>query len=312
MDNKRTVYLIAGPTAVGKSDIAYELAKKIDGEIINCDSVQLYKYMDIGSAKPDSEKMDMVKHHLYSIIEPDYYMTASTYQQLALACIDNVLARGKTPIVVGGTGLYLNSILYDMDFAGEKKDDGTRRKELEQMAEENGSEYMHQYLSAMHPESAERIHPNNTRKIIRAIEAFEEGDGIQPLDECPLNDKYDFRLYIINMDREELYKRINDRVDKLLEMGLLKEAEDLRNRGYSTSLSSMKAIGYKELFDYLDENIDFDTAVENIKKDTRHYAKRQTTWFKRYDFANNIEIKDDDTPAGVTRMIINAILESEE
>jgi tRNA dimethylallyltransferase len=188
-----TVYIIAGPTAVGKSLIAFYLAKRIGGEIVNCDSVQLYKYMDVGSAKPPEEEMKKIRHHLYSIVEPDYNMTVATYQKLAITVIDDILARGKTPIVCGGTGLYLNSILYDMSFAG-SKGNAQRRQELEEMAESNGAEYMHQYLAALDPESASRIHPNNTRKIIRAIEAYEEGHGIGDLSELTLNPKYEFRL----------------------------------------------------------------------------------------------------------------------
>lgn len=305
------VYFIAGPTAVGKSDVAIELAKKIDGEIINCDSVQLYKYMDIGSAKPSDEDMETVKHHLFSIIEPSYNMTVATYQKLAFACIDNVLSRGKAPIIVGGTGLYLNSILYDMDFAGDN-DGGLRRKELEKMAEENGTEYMYQYLTAIHPESAERIHPNNLRKIIRAIEAFEVGDGIKSMDECPLNSKYDFLFFALNMEREKLYDRINNRVDVLLRNGLIEEVQSLKNQGYSSNNSSMKAIGYKEVMDYLDGNIDYDTAVDNIKKDTRHFAKRQLTWLRRYDFAHWIDIGEEDSSASITRKIIFEILKNED
>ena len=173
MEN-RTVYIISGPTAVGKSLISYYLAKKIGGEIVNCDSIQLYKYMDIGSAKPSDREMDVVKHHLYSIVEPDESMTVARYRDLALDTINEILSRGKTPIVVGGTGLYLNSILYDMTFANSEADE-KRRAELEAIAEEHGNEYMHAFLEAIDPDAASRIHPNNLRKIIRAIEAFEYG-----------------------------------------------------------------------------------------------------------------------------------------
>ena len=282
---KKTVYIISGPTAVGKSLIAFYLAKRINGEIINCDSVQLYKYMDIGSAKPSDHEMSVVKHHLYSIVEPDYNMTVATYQKLANAVIENVISRGKTPIVCGGTGLYLNSILYDMSFAG-SKGDAARREELERMAEQNGSDYMYQYLNALDPESASRIHPNNTRKIIRAIEAYELGHGIKDLSECPLNPKYDFKFFVLTMERSWLYDRINKRVDKLINDGLVDEVSGLLQRGYDLSLPSMKGIGYKELIGYLKGHYDLYDAIDEIKKNTRHYAKRQLTWLKRYDFAN--------------------------
>lgn len=299
----RTVYIISGPTAVGKSLIAFYLAKRIRGEIINCDSVQLYKYMDIGSAKPSGHEMSVVRHHLYSIVEPDYNMTVATYQKLALAVIDDILARGKTPIVCGGTGLYLNSILYDMSFAG-SKGSAARREELEKMAEDNGSEYMHHYLNALDPDSASRIHPNNTRKIIRAIEAYELGDAIRDLNECPLNPNYDFKFFALTMDRAWLYDRINRRVDKLIEDGLVKEVAGLLKRGYSLANSSMKAIGYKEIIGYLYKEYDIYDAIDDIKKNTRHYAKRQLTWLKRYDFVNWIEISKGETAGAIVDRIL--------
>lgn len=302
--DKKTVYIISGPTAVGKSLIAFYLAKRIGGEIINCDSVQLYKYMDIGSAKPSEHAMKVVRHHLYSIVEPDYNMTVATYQKLALAVIDDVLKRGKTPIVCGGTGLYLNSILYDMNFAG-KKGDSARREELERMAEENGSEYMYHYLNALDPESASRIHPNNTRKIIRAIEAYEMGNGIKDLSECKLNPNYDFRFFVLNMEREWLYDRINRRVTRLIDEGLVDEVRDLLARGYNLSMPSMKGIGYKEIVGYLKNEYDLYDAIDDIKKNTRHYAKRQLTWMKRYDFANWIDIAKGETVGAIVDRILS-------
>ncbi|MBR2541035.1 MAG: tRNA (adenosine(37)-N6)-dimethylallyltransferase MiaA [Mogibacterium sp.] len=302
--DKKTVYIISGPTAVGKSLIAFYLAKRIRGEIINCDSVQLYKYMDIGSAKPEQHEMSVVRHHLYSIVDPDYNMTAATYQKLASAVIEDVLARGKTPIICGGTGLYLNSILYDMSFAG-SKNDYARRLELEQMAEERGSEYMHHYLNALDPDSAARIHPNNTRKVIRAIEAYELGQGIRDLAECELNPRYDFKFFVINMERSWLYDRINRRVDKLIEDGLVDEVKSLLAKGYSLANPSMKAIGYKELIAYLTGECDIYDAIDDIKKNTRHYAKRQITWLKRYDFANWIEISKGETVGQIVDRILS-------
>ncbi len=301
--NKNTVYIITGPTAVGKSIIAFYLAKRIGGEIVNCDSVQLYKYMDVGSAKPGQEEMKKIRHHLYSIVEPDYNMTVSTYQKLALTVIDDIISRGKVPIICGGTGLYLNSILYDMSFAG-SKGSAKRREELEQMAEENGPEYMHQYLNALDPESAARIHPNNTRKIIRAIEAYEEGQGIRDLSACEINPNYDFRLFALNMEREWLYERINKRVLKLIENGLVEEVLGLLGRGYNIDTPAMKAIGYKEIIGYINEEYGLETAVNEIRKNTRHYAKRQITWLRRYDFARWIEISKGDTVGGIVDRII--------
>ena len=271
-----TVYVISGPTAVGKSIIAFYLAKRIGGEIVNCDSVQLYKYMDVGSAKPPEETMRKVRHHLYSIVEPDYSMTVATYQKLANAVIDDILARGKTPILCGGTGLYLNSVLYNMDFAG-SKGNAARRAELEQMAETRGSDYMYQYLTAIDPDSASRIHPNNTRKIIRAIEAFEEGQGIRDLSECRLNPKYDFKFFALTMEREWLYDRINRRVLQLIDKGLIDEVLGLLRRGYSVNTPAMKAIGYKETIAYINKEYDLETRVEEIRRNTRHCALDRDT-----------------------------------
>ncbi|MBQ6456495.1 MAG: tRNA (adenosine(37)-N6)-dimethylallyltransferase MiaA [Mogibacterium sp.] len=304
MNNK--VYIISGPTAVGKSLIAFYLAKRINGEIVNCDSVQLYKYMDVGSAKPPEEEMRKIRHHLYSIVEPDYNMTVATYQKLAKVVVDDILERGKTPIICGGTGLYLSSILYKMDFAG-SKGTSARRAELERMAEMNGSAYMHQFLQALDPESASRIHPNNTRKIIRAIEAFEEGDGISSMEALELDPRYDFRFFALNMEREWLYERINRRVLRLLENGLVEEVASLLERGYTIDTPAMKAIGYKEVIPFIYQEYDLQTAIEEIRRNTRHYAKRQLTWLRRYDFVHWIEIRKGDTVGAIVdRMIEEA------
>ena len=299
---KNTVYIISGPTASGKSLIAYYLAKRIRGEVVNCDSIQLYKYMDIGSAKPSEKVMSEIKHHLYSIEDPSVNMTVADYRKLALEAINDILARGKTPIVCGGTGLYLNAILYDMDFAS--PDDEERRQELEALAVERGTQYMHDYLQGLDPDAASRIHPNNTRKIIRAIEAYEHGKGIKDLSECELNPDYDFRFYAITMKREWLYDRINRRVSRLISDGLVDEVSSLLDRGYSEDLPSMKAIGYKEIIGFLNGEYDLFDAKELIMKNTRHYAKRQYTWLKRYDFINWIEIKQGDTVGEIVDRIL--------
>ena len=304
MDKKKnTVYIISGPTASGKSLIAYYLAKRIDGEVINCDSIQLYKYMDIGSAKPTDKAMKEVKHHLYSIEDPSVNMTVAEYRKLALETIEDILSRGKTPIVCGGTGLYLNSILYDMDFSA-APDDEHRRQELEDLASVRGSQYMHEYLQGLDPAAAARIHPNNTRKIIRAIEAYENGAGIKDLSECPLNPDYDFRFFALTMEREWLYDRINRRVSRLISDGLVDEVCDLLDRGYTPDLPSMKGIGYKEIIGFLNGEYDLFDAKELIMKNTRHYAKRQYTWLKRYDFVTWIEIHKGETVGEVVDRIL--------
>lgn len=299
---KNTVYIISGPTASGKSLIAYYLAKRIRGEVVNCDSVQLYKYMDIGSAKPSAKIMSEVKHHLYSIEDPSVNMTVADYRKLAIETINDILARGKTPIVCGGTGLYLNAILYDMDFAA--PDNEERRQELEALAIERGTQYMHAYLQALDPDAASRIHPNNTRKIIRAIEAYENGKGIKDISECELNPDYDFKFFALTMKREWLYDRINRRVSRLISEGLVDEVSGLLSKGYSEDLPSMKAIGYKEIIGFLNGEYDLFDAKELIMKNTRHYAKRQYTWLKRYDFINWIEIRRGDTVGEIVDRIL--------
>ncbi len=300
-----TVYIISGPTASGKSIISYYLAKRINGEIVNCDSIQLYKYMDIGSAKPSEKEMEDIPHHLYSIEDPSENMTVAQFRKLALEAIDDILARGKTPIVCGGTGLYLNAILYDMDF-GAVPDDEERRQELEKLAEERGSLYMHEYLEGLDPDAASRIHPNNTRKIIRAIEAFEYGKGIKDLSECELNPDYDFKFFAITMERDWLYERINRRASRLITSGLVDEVTNLLRMGYTPDLPSMKGIGYKEIIGFLNGEYDLYDARELIQKNTRHYAKRQYTWLKRYDFVNWIDIRKGETVGEVVDRILDA------
>lgn len=305
---KKTVYIIAGPTAVGKSVIANYLARRIHGEIVNCDSIQLYKYLDIGSAKPSPADMSTVPHHLYGVIDPKEDMTVARYQKMALETIEDILERGKTPILCGGTGLYLNSVLYDMDFAAEPVDGGKRRRELEDMAKQMGGEYMYEVLSAVDPKSAERIHPNNTRKVIRAIEAYEFGSNVQDLNACGLREGYDFRLFGITMDREWLYDRINRRVLKLVQNGLLDEIKSLREMGYDETAPALKAIGYKEFFAYYNGEIpELKDAILAVMKDTRHYAKRQLTWLKRYEgLIHWIEIQRNESVGTVVDRILSA------
>lgn len=301
----RKVYVIGGPTAAGKSVVALYLAKRIQGEIVNCDSVQLYKYMDIGSAKPSQKDMNTVPHHLYGFIDPADDITVAQYQQLAFDKIDGILSRGKTPIVVGGTGLYLNSLIYKMSFAA-KPINLKRRDELEHLAEVRGKDYLFELLSAVDPEAAARIHPNNIRKIIRAIEAYELGSKLESMDKLEPNTKYDFKINIVNMDREWLYNRINRRVDKLMEEGLLKEVKHLLAMGYNHDTPAMKGIGYKELLSYLDGKSTLEEAVNDIKTNTRHYAKRQLTWFKRYENAHWVEIKKGEMVGHIVDDILEA------
>lgn len=283
MKKSRTVIFVAGPTAVGKTKYAIEIAKAFQGEIISADSMQIYKYMDIGSAKPSKEELAEAKHYLVDEIDPSVEFSAAEYQLLAKKYIEKVFRENKTPIVSGGTGLYLNSLIYDMDFSVMPKQDRFR-KELEQEAKLYGAEHVHDRLKTLDPAAAERIHPNNLKKVIRAIEVVETtGEGIREFQESFIPTKdYDCILIGLTRDREELYRRIDIRVDHLMEAGLVKEIESLLEKGLTEDSISMKGIGYKEIISYLHGEYDLAEAVRLVKQNTRRYAKRQMTWLRRY------------------------------
>ncbi len=275
---------VVGPTATGKTEYAIQLAMRLDGEIVSCDSMQLYRFMDIGSAKPSEEERKMVRHYLVDEIDPREPFSVAQYQKRAKQAIAEIHGKGKLPIVAGGTGLYLNSILYEMDFSAPPAADDFRNK-MEKLAREQGKEALHQRLLEKDPRAAARIHPNNTKKIIRALEAVERtGKGIRPFSEA---DKLceDYRPFLIGLtrDRSELYQRINERVIHLMNRGLLREVDALLAKGLTEEHISMKGIGYKELIRYRKGEWDLETAIAKIQQNTRHYAKRQLTWFRRYD-----------------------------
>lgn len=280
----KDIIVVAGPTAVGKTEYAIEIAKAVGGEIVSCDSMQLYKYMDIGSAKPTKEELAQVQHYLVDEIDPRDNFSVVEYQKRAKEAIASIHAKGKPAIISGGTGLYLNSLLYEMDFGAPPADEGFRKK-LEQMAEEEGPEALHRLLAEKDPAAAERIHPNNVKKVVRAIEAVENsGVGIKPFDAVDNKNK-DYRAFLIGLtrDREQLYERINLRVDLLMEAGLLEEVQGLFDMGLTDDNISMKGIGYKELIQHIRGDYTLEEAVDKIKQNTRHYAKRQLTWFRRYE-----------------------------
>lgn len=288
----RQIIIIAGPTAVGKTEYAIETAKAIDGEIVSADSMQLYKYMDIGSAKPSKSELAQVKHYLVDQIDPREKFSVAKYQRLAKAAILEIFAKGKTPVISGGTGLYINSLMYEMDFAAGPADD-LLRKQLEQLASEKGREYLHMELARIDPEAAARIHPNNTQKIIRAIEAARNGSKVKSFDNAsvPTAD-YDVLLAGLTRDRAELYDRINTRVDMLVSQGLADEVASLMQMGLGYDDISMKGIGYKEIIGFYEGRYSLDEAIELIKKNTRHYAKRQLTWLRRYDIIKWFNLSD--------------------
>lgn len=277
------IIVIAGPTAVGKTKYAIEVAKVVDGEILSCDSMQLYKYMDIGSAKPTAEEKGQAVHHLVDVIHPGEDFSVAIYQKMAIAAINDIIKRGKIPVISGGTGLYLNSILYDMDFSG-ANEDKEYRNQLYDLAKIKGPEYVHGMLKDLDLNAYKRIHPNNLKKVIRALEGAKSGNKIMnfKLAERP-NMKFSPILICLNRNREELYERINKRVDIMIDEGLVNEVRAILNMGLSEAHISMKGIGYKEIISYLKGEITLEDAIELIKKNTRHLAKRQITWFKRYD-----------------------------
>lgn len=280
---KKYIIIIAGPTAVGKTEYAIEIAKAVNGEIVSADSMQLYKYMDIGSAKPSGEELSQIKHYLVDQIDPREKFSVVQYQKLAKAAIREIFNKGKIPVVSGGTGLYINSLMYEMDFAAPPSDEAFR-KELETLAEQKGREYLHSRLAELDSDAAARIHPNNVKKVIRAIEAAENGSKIRAFDKAsvPAAD-YEVLLAGLTRDRKELYERINRRVELLIEKGLVNEVSSLMQMGLGYDDISMKGIGYKEIIGSLEGRYTLDEAIELIKKNTRHYAKRQLTWLRRYD-----------------------------
>ncbi len=281
-NEKKKILIVAGPTAVGKTQYAIELAESLHGEIVSSDSMQLYKFMDIGSAKPTPEELARAKHHMVDEIDPREKFSVALYQKKAKAYIDDILKRGKLPIISGGTGLYVNSLIYDMDFSAPPEDSGYRA-ELEGIAAEKGELYLHQLLKDRSPEMAERIHPNNVKKVIRALEAFKQsGEDIPPFENSFVKTSdYSCILIGLERDRQELYDRVNLRVDKLISLGLVEEVKGLMDMGLTADSISMKGIGYKEIIGYLEGEYDLERAIYLIKRNTRRYAKRQLTWFRR-------------------------------
>ncbi|WP_010292055.1 tRNA (adenosine(37)-N6)-dimethylallyltransferase MiaA [Clostridium senegalense] len=279
----KNLLIIAGPTAVGKTEISIKLAKEINGEIISCDSMQIYKDMDIGSAKILEDEMDGVPHYLIDIIEPNEEFSVAAFKENAENIIEDIDKRGKVPMVVGGTGLYINSLIFNYSFGDTSKDEGYR-KELEKVANEKGKDYVHNMLKDIDIESYEKLYPNDLKRVIRALEIYKvTGKTMSKyLSEQNIYDiPYNVHYYVLNMNRENLYERINKRVDIMMENGLLDEVKKLKDKGYTKDMQSMKGIGYKELLLYLDGEISLECAVNMIKQFSRNYAKRQLTWFRK-------------------------------
>lgn len=280
---KKPLIILTGPTAVGKTKASIGLAKAIGGEIISADSMQVYKEMDIGSAKIRPEEMDGVPHYLVDVLEPAEEFHVVRFQQMAKQAMEQIYANGHIPIVVGGTGFYIQALLYDIDFT-ENDGDHEYREQLEAYAEARGAEALHEKLREVDPASADTIHANNVKRVIRALEFYKQtGTKISEHNEKEREKEspYEFRYFVLNDDRKHLYDRINHRVDAMVEEGLLEEVKALKAKGYTKDMVSMQGLGYKEVLEYLDEEISLDEAIYKIKRDTRHFAKRQLTWFKR-------------------------------
>lgn len=279
---KKKLVILTGPTAVGKTDLSIGLAKRIQGEIISADSVQVYHKMDIGSAKIMPQEMQGVEHHLVDVLPFTENFDVVTFAGMAKKAMNEIYDRGHIPILVGGTGFYIQAVLYDIDF--DETENSEMRVELEKLADEKGAHYMHEMLKEVDPKSAEDIHENNVRRVIRAIEYYKltgqkisEHNKEQHEKESP----YDFQYFVLNDDRQKLYDRIEKRVDIMLEQGLVEEVKGLMDEGLTKEMTAMQALGYKEIADYLTGDITLEEAVYRIKRDTRHFAKRQLTWFRR-------------------------------
>ena len=280
---KRPLIILAGPTAVGKTSLSIRLAKTIDAEIISADCMQVYRHMDIGSAKICPEEMEGIPHHLIDALEPEEDFNVVRFPLRAKRPAEEIWERGKIPLVVGGTGFYIQALLYDIDFT-ENEGDTAYREELEETARKKGGEYLHQLLKDADPKAALDIHPNNIKRIIRALEFHRQTGGkISEHNERERAKKspYNYAYFVLTDERSRLYERIDRRVDQMMEEGLPGEVRFLKDRGVRRDSTAMQGLGYKELFAYLEGEYSFDEAVRIIKRDTRHFAKRQLTWFKR-------------------------------
>ena len=282
-EKKKPLIILTGPTAVGKTALSVKLAKVINASIISADSMQVYRGMDIGSAKVTKEEMGGIKHYLIDVLEPDEEFHVVRFQQMAKEAMAEIYQEGKIPILTGGTGFYIQSVLYDIDFTSQQEDIAYRER-LEQLAKTQGNEALHAMLQEVDPVSAEKIHANNVKRVIRALEFYEKtGMPISEHNEkeAAKESPYTFCYFVLNDDRQRLYDRIELRIDQMLEQGLVDEVRKLKEKGYHKEMVSMQGLGYKEILAWLDGEISYEEAVYILKRDTRHFAKRQLTWFRR-------------------------------
>ncbi len=280
---RKPLIILTGPTSVGKTALSIALAGAVGGEIISADSMQVYKHMDIGTAKITEKEMGGIPHYLIDMLEPDEEFNVVKFKQLAVKYMEQIYEKNKIPILVGGTGFYIQAVLYDIDFT-ENEADTSYREELEGLLKERGTEYLYGLLKETDPESAQAIHSNNSKRVIRALEyARLTGDKISEhnREQRSRQSPYNFCYFVLNRDRARLYETINQRVDQMIQAGLPEEVKKLAALGYTRELVSMQGLGYKELLAWLEGEYTLEEAIEVIKRDTRHFAKRQLTWFKR-------------------------------
>lgn len=278
-----TCYVIAGPTACGKSDLALEVAKACQGEIICMDSMQIYRYMDIGTAKPTQEEQREIPHHMLDIVNPWEPFSVAAYCAMAEKCASDILQRGKTPVFVGGTGFYLRALRHPMAMGGTSASPDIRKALEDEALEEGGPQRLHDKLERVDPLTAERLHVNDIRRVIRALEVYSVTG--RPFSEQPVPEngksKFEYRVICLNRERSVLYERIERRVDRMMELGLMEEVRNLLEMGVSPSAQAMQAIGYKEIIPLVQNQCTMKEAVDLLKLNTRHYAKRQLTWMRR-------------------------------
>ena len=281
---KQKVIVIAGPTASGKTALSIELAKKINGEIVSADSMQIYKDMDIGTAKVTNEEMQGIKHYLVDFVSPDERYSVADYKKDAKCAIKEILSKGKTPIIVGGTGLYINSLIYEISY-NEIKVDIEYRKKLEEIAKEKGLLYLYEKACQIDKEAMEKISPNDEKRILRVLEIYHSTGKTKTMLEIESRTnpvEYDYKVFAIDMDRSILYDRINKRVDIMIEKGLIEEVKNLLQK-YKEFPTAMQGLGYKEVAEYLKGNLTKEEMIEKIKQESRRYAKRQLTWFRKIE-----------------------------
>ncbi|MBN1460655.1 MAG: tRNA (adenosine(37)-N6)-dimethylallyltransferase MiaA [Armatimonadetes bacterium] len=297
---------IVGPTATGKSEVGLLLAERLDGEIVSADSMQIYRGMDIGTAKPTGEQRARVPHHLIDLLEPDEAFSVSDYRARAEAALADIWRRGHQPILVGGSGLYVRAVLQEMDFS-DVPPNPELRQELQREARDRGSQALHRRLEDVDPATAARLHPNDTKRIIRALEVFAGGGAPAPslgsVDRGRAA-RYNTRQFGLSLGREELYRRIDERVDRMIAAGLVEEVRALLERGCDESLTSMKGLGYAQLLPHVRGEVSLDEAVRVLKRDTRRFAKRQFTWFRADPVIEWIDVEEAGGPVGVAEAII--------